>query len=122
MKKRGIRIALIFLLAGFCGCAGAKAQTSEAVRAPTGLKLMIVPDGFKLSWMASPDDPGNATGYEIFRSDLASGPFTTIAAVDKGVFQYVDKTAAREIIYYYKVRAFAGTGKSPFSNTVTGER
>ena len=55
-------------------------------------------------------------------AELASGPFTKIGAVGKGVSEYVDKTAAKEIIYYYKVRAAAGDVYSLYSNTVTGER
>jgi hypothetical protein len=62
------------------------------------------------------------TGYEIARSDLASGPFSKVASVDKGVSQYIDTTASKEIIYYYKVRAVAGIAYSPYSNTVTAER
>ncbi len=82
---------------------------------------MIVPNGFKLSWNPSPQDPEIVTGYEIVRSYLASGPFIKIATVDKGVSQYVDTTVSPENIYYYKVRAVAGTVYSPYSNTVTGE-
>lgn len=122
MKKTGIKIAIIFLLVCLCGYAVATAQKTVALGAPTALKLMIVPDGFKLSWQPSPEDPGVVTGYEIVRSDLASGPFNTVAVVGGGTLQYIDTTAAPEIIYYYKVRAIAGTEQSPYSNTVTGER
>jgi len=128
-------IGVIFLLVSLYGCAGANGKSAEGViktvatgqqsitlAAPTALKLMIVPNGFQLSWTPSPQDPGIVTDYEIVRSDLASGPFAKIAMVDKGVSQYIDTTASREIIYYYKVRAVAGTDYSPYSNTVTGER
>jgi len=83
---------------------------------------VIVPNGFKLTWRISPQDPGIVTGYEIVRSDRASGPFDIVATVKKEVFEYIDTTASKEIIYYYKVRARAGNIYSPFSNTVTGER
>jgi hypothetical protein len=128
-KKIGLSIGIIFLLVSLYGCAGADEKSADAQQqksitlgAPTALRLMIVPNGFKLSWHPSPDDPGVVTGYEIVRSDLASGPFTGVATVSKGVFQYIDTTASPEIIYYYKVRAVAGTVYSPYSNTVTGER
>jgi len=122
MKKTIISIAIVFILAGFCGYAPATEQKSVAVGAPTALRLMIVPDGFKLSWNASPDDPGAVTGYEIVRADLASGPFITVGTVAGGVSEYVDTSASKEVIYYYKIRAMAGSAFSPDSNTVTGER
>lgn len=92
--------------------------------APTTLKLVIVPNGFKLTWKLSPQDPGMVTGYEIVRADRASGPFDNVAIVNKGVSEYIDTTAAKEIIYYYKVRVRARAGDiySSYSNTVTGER
>jgi len=122
MKKIIISAAIVFLLAAFCGYAPATEQKNLTVGAPTALRLMIVPDGFKLSWKASPDDPGAVTGYEIVRADLASGPFVTVGTVAGGVFEYVDTSASKEIIYYYKIRAMAGSVYSPDSNTVTGER
>jgi hypothetical protein len=115
-------MGVIFLLVFLCGHAGAMEQKSASLGAPRTLRLVIVPNGFKLSWQPSSKDLGAVTGYEIVRSDSASGPFATVATVDKGVFQYIDTTASPEIIYYYKVRAVAGTVYSPYSNTVTGER
>ena len=128
MKKIGLSIGVIFLLVSLYGCAGANGKSvgaegkSITLGAPTALRLVIVPNGFKLSWNPSPQDPGVVTGYEIVRSDLASGPFIKVATVNNGVFQYIDTTASPEIIYYYKVRAVAGSSYSQYSNTVTGER
>jgi hypothetical protein len=122
MKRILLSAAFMCLLASVSGYAGATGQKSVAPGAPTALRLLIVPDGFKLSWQPSPEDPGVVTGYEIVRSDLASGPFRAVGKVAKGVFEYVDTTAPRENILYYKVRAVAGKSSSPFSNTVTGER
>lgn len=129
MKKIGLGIlGVIFLLLSFYGYVGANGrsagaeQKSISLGAPTQLRLVIVPNGFKLSWKPSPQDQGIVTVYEIVRSDLASRPFIKIATGDKGVSQYVDTTASPEIIYYYKIRAVAGTVNSPYSNTVTGER
>jgi hypothetical protein len=131
MKKMGLFVATVFFLVSFQGCAGATGKRSEgtstasgqtSVGTPTALRLVIVPNGFKLTWKPPAEASGAVTGYEIIRSDLASGPFTTVAKVDKGVTDYIDTTASPEIIYYYKVRAVAGTTYSPYSNTVTGER
>ena len=126
--KKIVSIVIIFVLVSFYGCAGMNGKSASAEQksiilgAPTQLRLVIVPNGFKLSWNPSPQDPGIVTGYEIVRSDLASGPFIKIATIAKGVSQYIDTTASPEIIYYYKIRAVAGTVYSPYSNTVTGER
>ena len=122
MKRIALGIGLIVVLVSLCGLAGAAGQQSVTPEAPAALRLSIAPNGFKLSWQPSPEDPGVVRGYEIVRSDLASGPFTRVATVDRGIFEYIDTTASREIIYYYKVRAVAGTVYSPYSNTVTGER
>ena len=126
--KKIVSIVIILGLVSLYGCAGMNGKSASAEQksislgVPAALKLVIVPNGFRLSWNPSPQDPGIVTGYEIVRSDFASGPFVKVATVDKGVFQYVDTTASPETIYYYKVRAIAGTAYSPFSNTVTGER
>jgi hypothetical protein len=127
MKKTGWCIGVIFLLVSLCGYSGADGKSAGGEKditpgAPTALKLVIVPNGFKLTWKLSPQDPGIVTGYEIVRSDRASGPFDNVASVDKEVSEYIDTTASKEIIYYYKVRAKAGNVDSPYSNTVTGER
>ena len=128
MKKTGCCIGVIFFLVSLCGYSGAdeksvaKGEKNIALGAPTALKLVIVPNGFKLTWKLSPQDPGIVTGYEIVRSDRASGPFDNVASVNKEVSEYIDTTASKEIIYYYKVRAKAGNIDSPYSNMVTGER
>jgi hypothetical protein len=122
VKRVVLGTAVIFLLVSLYGLAGAAGHKSVSPEAPTALKLVIVPNGFKLTWKFPPQDPGAVTGYEIVRSDLASGPFTTVARLDKGVSQYIDTTASSERIYYYKIRAMAGSDFSPYSNTVTGER
>jgi len=127
--KKIVSIVIFFLMVSFYGCAGANGKSAGAEQksitlgAPTALRLVIVPNGFELSWKPSPEDPGIVTGYEIVRSaNIASGPFAKVATVDKGVFQYIDTTASPENIYYYKVRAVSGAVYSPYSNPVAGER
>ncbi len=128
MKKTGLCIGVIFLLVSLGGYSGAVEKSAAGgekditLGAPSALKLVIVPNGFKLTWKLSPQDPGIVTGYEIVRSDRASGPFDNVATVNKEVSEYIDTTASKEVIYYYKVRAKAGNMYSPDSNTVTGER
>jgi len=97
-------------------------ETVAVAGAPAALHLKIVKNGFQLNWTLSPQDPGTVTGYEIVRADRFSGPYDPVATVGKGTSQYIDETASREIIYFYKVRTIEGKAYSPFSNTVTGER
>jgi hypothetical protein len=118
--------AVVAALVSTAGCAREPGKLAQApgapVRPPEALRLRIVPNGFQLDWKLSPQDPGAVTGYELVRSDRFTGPYDTVATVGKGKTRHVDATASREIIYFYKVRAVAGTRSSPFSNTVAGER
>lgn len=98
------------------------AGANPALGAPKDLKLAVVPEGIKLTWKPSAQDPDGVTGYEIFRSDFANGPFAEVGAVQKGVVEFTDKSASGEIIYYYKVRAVAGKEHSDYSNPVAGEK
>lgn len=126
--KKSVWVPIIVVLASLCAYSGTIGKTAVAEQksiipgAPASLKLVIVTNGFRLTWTLSPQAPGIVTGYEIVRSDRASGPFVEVAKVLNGTSQYIDITASPEIIYYYKVRAVAGTVYSPYSNTVTGER
>jgi len=89
--------------------------------APTALKLVIVPSGFRLSWQPAPQGLERVTGYEIVRATIFSGPYEAVARVGKGVRSYTDTTAMPEHIYFYKVRALAGKENSPFSSAASGE-
>jgi hypothetical protein len=123
MKKIVPYLGIFLLLVSVGRYASAAGEPgADALGGPTALKLVIVPNGFKLTWMLSPQDPGSVTGYEIVRADRASGPFEKVAVVKKAVSEFVDTTASKEVIYYYKVKAMAGKRSSPYSNTVTGER
>lgn len=96
-------------------------NAGTAVSAPTALHLMIVKDGFQLTWALSPQDPGPVTGYEIVRADVFSGPYETVGTVKQGITSFVDRTAKPEVIYFYKLRALAGSQQSPFSREASGE-
>lgn len=122
---RGIVFAIFAAVIGSVGCASqgkAVSAQGDPVQPPQALRLRIVQSGFQLDWKLSPQDPGAVTGYEIVRSDRFTGPYVAVADVGKGTARYIDTTASREIIYFYKVRAIAGRKSSAFSNTVAGER
>lgn len=90
--------------------------------APTGLAVAASVGGLYLSWIASPQDPGCVTGYEISRATSAGGVSSTIATVNAGALKYNDTTASAGTMYYYKVRAVAGNEFSPYSNEASGKR
>lgn len=114
-----IPFALLAVLISTAGLAG---ENFANIGSPSSLRLRIVAQGFQLDWTSSPDDPGKVTGYEIVRADRFSGPYDPVATIRRGMTQYIDTTAAHEVIFFYKVRAVAGGNYSDFTNTVTGER
>jgi len=70
-----------------------------------------------LSWEA----PEKAvTGYEIFRSRAAAGPYVKIARIT--ATEYTDEGLEKNTTYYYKVRAFDNRGQvSPYSRVIAAE-
>lgn len=118
------------LISAFCYAAEEQGQSKEpaavnetvgAIGAPAALNLRIVRNGFQLSWALSPQDPGAVTGYEIVRAAVFSGPYETVGTVNRGISSFVDGTVKPEAIYFYKVRAVAGSLYSPFSREAAGE-
>jgi hypothetical protein len=73
--------------------------------------------GVQLNWN---DSAYNASGYQVFRSESASGPFTQVLSNTlpsaTGAF---DSTVGSFRTYYYQVRAVNSNGVSNFSNIVS---
>jgi hypothetical protein len=90
--------------------------------APSGLTVTPSTTGLYLAWTASAQDPGCVTGYEVARATSSGGVFSTVGTVDKGVVKYNDTTAEVGTMYYYKVRAKAGSEYSPYTAEVSGKR
>jgi len=123
-------LLVTIVISGFCFAAEHPEQRKDpvvadepgsAIGAPTALRLRIVPDGFQLDWTLSPQDPGAVTGYEVVRASVFSGPYETVGNVGTGISSFIDRTAKPEAIYFYKVRALAGSRYSPFSREAAGE-
>lgn len=51
-------------------------------------------------------------GYNVYRSDSASGTYNYLASVTGGTVSYVDKTAESGKTYFYKVRPYVKSGGS----------
>jgi len=88
---------------------------------PSDLVLDVLAGALFLRWKLSPDDPGTVSGYQILRATDYWGTYVSIAKVEKGVSHYEDKTVSPKAIYYYRVRAIAGSLYSVFSNTAVGD-
>jgi hypothetical protein len=66
-----------------------------------------------LSWT---DNSNNETGFRIERSTDGS-IFSEITTVSANITSYQNTGLAASTIYYYRVRAYNGTGNSAYSNT-----
>ncbi len=73
-----------------------------------------------LTWQ---DNSNNETGFQIFRSTSAAGPFVTIATVKPNRINYGDSSLSPSTTYYYKIQAINQYGSSKFnlqdSNSLT---
>ncbi len=71
---------------------------------PTGLQVVAAsPAGVELTWDAVIDDP-SLYGYEIRRSTISGGPYTTLALL-AGLTTFVDTGVIEGATYYYVVRS-----------------
>lgn len=71
----------------------------------------------QLTWS---DKANNETGYEVWRSASRNGSYSLIAATGANVTTYSDSSLSANTIYYYKIRAVAGTLTSAYSNIASG--
>jgi hypothetical protein len=90
--------------------------------APTNIAAASSINGLYLTWVASPQDPGCVTGYEVSRATSAGGVSTTVGTVNGGVLKYNDTSATAGTMYYYKIRAVSGTEFSPYTVETPGKR
>lgn len=76
---------------------------------PTGLTASATACGLaRLTWNAS----AGATGYNIMRSIVSGGPYTTLLALNVTATNYTDTTAINGATYYYAVSALNAGGES----------
>ncbi|HEY4061616.1 MAG TPA: fibronectin type III domain-containing protein [Puia sp.] len=84
---------------------------------PSTLTARPVSNGVQLNWY---DSAYNETGYEIWRSASATGPFTQVLpGAAAQATSYVDVTAVNGTNYYYEVRAVNTHGISNYSNVAS---
>lgn len=102
--------------------AGSSGTTTVVVGAappgpPAGPTLVATAQvgSIKVDWSSASDGGSPITGYRLYRSTSASGPFTLIAAVPTGDYQ--DTTVVIGTTYFYRGTTVNALGESPYSNT-----
>ena len=127
LRGAAVVVALVVLtasaaMAAFNSSAGASATYSSAtLAAPTNLSsaagpcVVVVGPSVALTWTATSSTW--ADGYEVLRSLLAGGPYTSVALVSGvNTTTYTDSTVLFSTTYRYVVRATKAAWRSALSN------
>lgn len=89
------------------------ASTSRAMESVSGTAAMPY---VSLSWSPSTSE---VSGYNVYRSNSSSGPFTRLNGALNASTSYVDETVALSTKYYYATTAVGASGEeSGYSNLV----
>lgn len=105
--------------------AGSSGSTTVVVAAPpppppgppAGPTLVATAQvgSIKVDWSSATDGGSPITGYRLYRSTSATGPFTLIASEPTGDYQ--DTTVVIGTTYFYRGTTVNALGESPYSNT-----
>ncbi|HET7734129.1 MAG TPA: LamG-like jellyroll fold domain-containing protein, partial [Paludibacter sp.] len=88
-----------------------------APAAPAGLIATANASSIRLDWSANTDT--DLSGYTIFRSEVAGGPYNTIARNVKSN-SFVDNTTTAGKLYFYSIKAVDNSlNRSTYSNEVS---
>ena len=71
----------------------------------------------RLTWA---DKSSNETGFEVWRSTSKTSGYALVTTTAANATSYTDNGLAQGTLYYYQVRATAGTPKSAYSNIAAG--
>lgn len=83
--------------------------------APNDLKASIG-GGIDLSWI---DNSDNEYGFKIERKTGANGTYSQLAVVGADIINYFDSYVDDDTTYFYRLRAFNGSGNSGYSDEVS---
>lgn len=70
----------------------------------------------QLDWSDNPNAANNETGFEVYRSATAGGPYTLVTITAPNVITYTNTGLTANTQYYYIVRAVGATGAAVVSN------
>src|SRR5262245_5916038 len=85
--------------------------------APSGLTTSVASSSqINLGWT---DNSSNETGFYVERATSTGGPWSTIATTGSNATGYSATGLAASTTYYFRVRAFNGTGSSAYTATVS---
>ncbi|MFT4847488.1 MAG: putative esterase [Sediminicola sp.] len=84
----------------------------EVPAPPRSLKAALSGSSVALTWI---DAPYNEDGFNIYRSETSSGPYTQIGTVGADIESYSDGNISEGVTYYYVVSAYNGVGESAYS-------
>jgi len=89
--------------------------------APRNLQVFAGPAGGQLSleWIPPAHDDG-PTGYRVYRSTSAAGPFTAIATTSGTGTSYTDSGLGNGATRYYKVATLNAAGEGPLTASASG--
>ncbi|MEQ8471964.1 MAG: fibronectin type III domain-containing protein [Marinoscillum sp.] len=86
----------------------------SAPAAPSSLSATATSSSqINLSWA---DNSSNETGFRIERKTGSGGTYSEIATVGSNITAYNSTGLSASTTYYYRVRAYNGTGNSSYSN------
>lgn len=98
--------------AGLCNVV----MVQRVINAALGGRCINTSHGVTLTWVASPTS--GVTGYYIYRSTSASGPYTKLNPTVWTSLTYDDTAVQAGQTYYYVVTAFNGSAESGYSTQV----
>ena len=87
--------------------------------APVDLTATSMVGVVRLVWSAAGDGGSPVTGYRLYRSTAAAGPYTQITGT-LPTGHYDDTTGAVGTTYYYRATVVNAAGESSYSNTASG--
>ncbi|MFQ5454664.1 MAG: fibronectin type III domain-containing protein [Nitrospirota bacterium] len=101
---------------GGSGYSNTSSNSTLILDIPSGLSAATISDSeIDLTWS---DNSSGETGFIIERS-LDGVSFVQIAAVGQNITSYNNIGLSPNTTYYYRVKAYNGTGVSPYSNTAS---
>jgi len=89
---------------------------SGAPSAPTSLAAVAATSSIRLNWVACPE--ANVSGYRVYRSTLASGPFALLTGSVVSTATHTDYSASAGVRYHYRVTALNNLGRESAPSSV----